>query len=185
MYLTVKAVHITHTDVVKYQGRHTISWLMKRTLTICTKFCFLGYNVLKSTQCVGSFVVSFVSELIMCTPRYQYLDTMRSWDWFFIIHCDREQGCQMVYFQTKKPYLGNFWRVLQWKMLWTFGLFYSYLVYFVAIRYIIGNLVYISSRFGILYQEKSGNPPWRCGAVDIASASRTRRPGLKFRQGIR
>jgi hypothetical protein len=25
--------------------------------------------------------------------------------------------CQMVYFQTKNPNLGKFWRVLQWKML--------------------------------------------------------------------
>jgi hypothetical protein len=27
------------------------------------------------------------------------------------------QGCQMVYFQTKRTKLGKFWRVLQWKML--------------------------------------------------------------------
>jgi hypothetical protein len=27
--------------------------------------------------------------------------------------------------------------------------------------------------------------PWRRGAVDIASASRTRRPGFEFRRGIR
>jgi hypothetical protein len=51
-----------------------------------------------------------------------------------------DQGCQMVYFQTKNPILGNFWRVLQLKMLvyyihiWSifmpFGIFYSHLVYF-------------------------------------------------------
>jgi hypothetical protein len=28
-----------------------------------------------------------------------------------------DQGCQMVYFQTKNPDLGKFWRALQWKML--------------------------------------------------------------------
>jgi hypothetical protein len=33
------------------------------------------------------------------------------------------QGCQMVYFQTKNPNLGTFWRALEWKML----------VYFMAI----------------------------------------------------
>jgi hypothetical protein len=33
------------------------------------------------------------------------------------------QGCQMAYFQTKNPYLGKFWRDLQWK----------FLVYFMAI----------------------------------------------------
>jgi hypothetical protein len=36
---------------------------------------------------------------------------------------DSQQGCQKVYFQTKNPALGNFWWVLQWKML----------VYFMAI----------------------------------------------------
>jgi hypothetical protein len=34
-----------------------------------------------------------------------------------------DQGCQMVYFQTKNTSLGKFWRALQWKML----------VYFMAI----------------------------------------------------
>jgi hypothetical protein len=33
------------------------------------------------------------------------------------------QGCQMVYFQTKNPNLGESWRALDWKML----------VYFTAI----------------------------------------------------
>jgi hypothetical protein len=64
------------------------------------------------------------------------------------------QGCQMVYFQTKNPNSGKFCRFLRWKMsvyfmaIWSilrpFGIMYVYLVYF--------------SRFGILYQEKSGNP---------------------------
>jgi hypothetical protein len=27
------------------------------------------------------------------------------------------QGCQMVYFQTKNPNLGKFWRALEWKMI--------------------------------------------------------------------
>jgi hypothetical protein len=60
----------------------------------------------------------------------------------------------MVYFQTKNPNLGKFWRILQWTML----------VYCVAIWAILRPLDiflaiwYISSRFGMLYQEKSGNP---------------------------
>jgi hypothetical protein len=88
----------------------------------------------------------------------------------------------MVYFQTKNPYLGKFWRALDWKMLmyfmviWNillpFGIFYCHLEYFTAIWnillpfgifysplitlwYIFG---YISPRFGILCQEKSGKP---------------------------
>jgi hypothetical protein len=67
----------------------------------------------------------------------------------------------MVCFQTKNPNLDKFWRVLQWKILvyfmtiWSILLpiqtFYGPLVYFVVIWYIF-------LRFGILYQEKSGNP---------------------------
>jgi hypothetical protein len=79
----------------------------------------------------------------------------------------RKQGCQMVYFQTKNPNLGKFWRSMQWKMvdyfiaiwsifchlvyfiaiwyiLWTFGIFYVYLVYFFLFWYVVpeksGNL---------------------------------------------
>jgi hypothetical protein len=75
------------------------------------------------------------------------------------------QGCQMAYFQTENPNLGKFWMVLQWKILvymyymaiWSilqlFDIFCGYLLYFVAICYIF-------PRFGILRQEKSGNP-WR------------------------
>jgi hypothetical protein len=45
------------------------------------------------------------------------------------------------------------------------GIFYGHLVHFTVFCYILwtfgiasGNLVYIFSRFGILYKEKSGNP---------------------------
>jgi hypothetical protein len=58
------------------------------------------------------------------------------------------------FFQTKNPNLGKFCRVLQWKML----------VYFIAVSSILrpfgifcGHLVYFSC-FGMLCQEKSGNP---------------------------
>jgi hypothetical protein len=80
----------------------------------------------------------------------------------------------MVRLQTKNPNLGKFWRVLQWKMLvyfmdtWSilrsFVIFYGHLVHFTVfccILWIFGivccNLAYFP-RFGILYQEKSGNP---------------------------
>jgi hypothetical protein len=71
------------------------------------------------------------------------------------------QGCQMVCFQTKNPNLDQLCRVLQWKILIYFMTIWSilqplemfcvHLVHFVIIWY-------ISFRFGILYQEKSGNP---------------------------
>jgi hypothetical protein len=37
----------------------------------------------------------------------------------------------MVYFQTKNPNLGKFWRALEWKML--VYVFYDHLEYFTAI----------------------------------------------------
>jgi hypothetical protein len=65
-----------------------------------------------------------------------------------------EQGCQMIYFPTKIPILVKFGGSFNgkcWSILWPFGLFYSHLVYCMAIWYIF-------FRFGVLYQEKSGNP---------------------------
>jgi hypothetical protein len=57
-----------------------------------------------------------------------------------------DQGCQMVYFQTKNPNLCKFWSALDWRMviylmaiciiLWTFGIFCDHLVHFVFIWYI-------------------------------------------------
>jgi hypothetical protein len=76
----------------------------------------------------------------------------------------KEQGCQMVGFQNKNPNLGQSWRVLarlenvyifyghlEYFFIWRFGIFYDPLVHFVFIWYIF-------SGFGIMYQEKSGNP---------------------------
>jgi hypothetical protein len=67
----------------------------------------------------------------------------------------------MVSFQTKNPDLGKFWWALDWKILicfmaiWnilhTFKIFYDHLVHFVFNWYIF-------SGFGIVQQEKSGNP---------------------------
>jgi hypothetical protein len=51
---------------------------------------------------------------------------------FFFTNCENEQGCQMVYFQTKNTNLGKFWTALEWKrlvcsmaigiVLWPFGI---------------------------------------------------------------
>jgi hypothetical protein len=60
----------------------------------------------------------------------------------------------MVYFQTKNPNLVNFGGPLNgkcWYIVCPFGIFYGDLVLFVEIWY-------ISPRFGILCQEKYGNP---------------------------
>jgi hypothetical protein len=67
----------------------------------------------------------------------------------------------MVCFQTKNPNLGKFYTANRME---NAGIFYGHLEYFTAIWYIVwsfGNVVviwYIFPRFGILCQEKSGNP---------------------------
>jgi hypothetical protein len=79
-----------------------------------------------------------------------------------------DQGCQMVCFQTKNPNLGKFCRVLQLKNS----------VYFVLIWYIF-------SRFGILFQEKSGNPAMdpspRKSKVDFSNEKGEEMPTFIFR----
>jgi hypothetical protein len=88
----------------------------------------------------------------------------------------------MAYFQTKNPNLGKFLECVAMKnvgkfngrlvyftaisnILRPFVIFCGHLLYFVAICYIIcGHLLYFVvilvyfSHFGMLYQEKSGNP---------------------------
>jgi hypothetical protein len=67
----------------------------------------------------------------------------------------------MVYFQTKNPNLGKFWRALKWKRLLNSLAIWNILLPFITILWPFGNLVaiwYIFQRFGLLCQEKSGNP---------------------------
>jgi hypothetical protein len=64
----------------------------------------------------------------------------------------------MAYFKTRNPDLGKFWRLLHGKccyILKPLGLFYGYLVYFVAIGYKLWLFGTFSS-VGMLYQGKSG-----------------------------
>jgi hypothetical protein len=73
----------------------------------------------------------------------------------------------MAYFQTKNPYFGKIRMALQWKMVVyfrPFGLFFGHLVCFAAIVYMYFIVILYFLRFGMLYQEKSGNPdrrPWK------------------------
>jgi hypothetical protein len=68
----------------------------------------------------------------------------------------------MVHFLTKNPNLGKFWRVLEWETL--VYIFYGHLECITAIWHILWvfrilvAFWYSFSRFGILCQEKSGNP---------------------------
>jgi hypothetical protein len=67
----------------------------------------------------------------------------------------------MAYFQTKNPTLGKFWSVLQLKMLVNFMSIWSILlltcIFYGQLVYLVVILVYFS-HFGMLCQEKSGNP---------------------------
>jgi hypothetical protein len=73
----------------------------------------------------------------------------------------REQGCQMFCFQTKNPNLGKFSRFSDWNRLiyfmdirnifWTSGILSDHVGHWVFIWYIF-------SCFGVMNQEKSGNP---------------------------
>jgi hypothetical protein len=61
-----------------------------------------------------------------------------------ILTSDFDQGCKMVYFQTKNPNLGKIWRVNRrcldifstWYILQSFGMSYGHLVYFLVIWYV-------------------------------------------------
>jgi hypothetical protein len=67
----------------------------------------------------------------------------------------------MAHFQTKNHDLGKFWRNLAMEGA---SILYVHFAYFMTIWYFCGNLVFVRlfgisfPRFGMLYQEKSGNP---------------------------
>jgi hypothetical protein len=63
-------------------------------------------------------------------------------------------------FSNQKYQFGKFWRVLQWKMLLNFMAIWYILLPFGIVCDLFGIFYeyFIFSRFGMLYQEKSGNP---------------------------
>jgi hypothetical protein len=69
----------------------------------------------------------------------------------------RAQGCQMADFQTKNPNFVKFWRVKQRKMSVHFMSIWSILLPFGIFCGFYRHFVYFPP-FGMLYQEKSGNP---------------------------
>jgi hypothetical protein len=81
------------------------------------------------------------------------------------------QGCQKVYFQTKNPNMGKFWRALIyftaiWNILWPFGTACVRLVHF--------------SGFGIVWREKSGKPGSLCRFYDLIGHLWHRKPLQRF-----
>jgi hypothetical protein len=89
----------------------------------------LGFLVRKETIWQPCFVASYET-----TPIHSYFRVNVR------LIATSEQGCQMVYFRTKNPNLGKFWRALDWKVLiylmanwnslWALGIFWSILCSF-------------------------------------------------------
>jgi hypothetical protein len=135
-------------------SQHSLIYLWKEKNIVFTIFwpldCFtyIGLGALWSMYLYSDLCTYIFSPLCLCTCHGR-----SSW----------VQGCQMVYFHTKNRHLGIFSWSLEWKILicimviWNilrpFSIFYVHLVYFIVNWYML-------SRFGILYQEKSGNPAW-------------------------
>jgi hypothetical protein len=79
----------------------------------------------------------------------------------------------MVYFLPKIPISECFgwpWNGKYWYILWPFVIFYGHLMYF---------MVYLS-HFGMLYQEKSGNPGWSFCHRDMFEEKRKKTGKLLF-----
>jgi hypothetical protein len=71
------------------------------------------------------------------------------------------RGCQMVYFETKSPNLGKFWRALEWKVLvYPIVIWKNLRPFDIVTLSSFGNVViiwYVFPRFGILHSGTSGN----------------------------
>jgi hypothetical protein len=83
----------------------------------------------------------------------------------FLYFCCRAGLPDSWFSNQKSQIFGKFWKALDWKMFihfmtiwnifWRFGIFYDHLVHLVHFAIIW----YVQfSGFGIMYQEKSGNP---------------------------
>jgi hypothetical protein len=62
----------------------------------------------------------------------------------------RDQGCQMVYFQTKNSNLGKFCRALNWKMLIYFMVIWNILRAFGMVNYCLVHFMFIWYIFPVL-----------------------------------
>jgi hypothetical protein len=72
-----------------------------------------------------------------------------------------EPGLPDGKFSKRNPYLGKFWWAIEYKILVYYMNIMEYFTYIWYILWPIGNIVviwYIFYRFGILCQDKSGNP---------------------------
>jgi hypothetical protein len=84
---------------------------------------------------------------------------------FKVVYSMTNQGCLMVYFQTKlPPVLVNFWKAFEWKVLylsWPFGILCGHLLDFKAICYILWTSVALSP-FWYIVPRKIWQPCDQC-----------------------
>jgi hypothetical protein len=79
----------------------------------------------KFTQiCIFGLLTNHLATLVRCDVSYPGI-IPHTW----------EQGCQMVYFQTKNPNLGGSWNWKCWYILWPSGICYGRVVKFMAVWY--------------------------------------------------
>jgi hypothetical protein len=97
-------------------------------------------------SCVCHACVDLKRKLISCSAKFSHV-SRRVARWFVF----KPEIQIWVNFGGS-----NIWRF--WYILWTFGPFYSVLVHFMDILYNLWWFSIFFPRFGILYQEKSGNP---------------------------
>jgi hypothetical protein len=140
---------------------------------------YVGTTMWKSTKKRGSLLFTSKAFLNCFVAHFRSTAVILSWcrvtrslsiqgeffSGFWDNGCDwgqnhaQNQGCQMVYLHAKNSNLGIFCKAFEWKMLvYSISIWYLY-GYFCNVLYVFwGHLVYIFPLFGMLYQEKSGNP---------------------------
>jgi hypothetical protein len=83
------------------------------------------------------------------------------------------QGCQMVYFQTKNPNLGKFWRALEWALLVYFMVIWNILRPFgICIFWPLGNvgvIWYISPVLVYCVKKNLATLSWHPDQLSLAS----------------
>jgi hypothetical protein len=126
--------------VVKNEKINEIERTRVRSPPRATSFFKKCMQLMPLMYCVPTYIVliSTISQRfsLLCKGTFkQWLHTKAVKPF-----CHGKQGCQMGYFQTKNPNLGQFWWDLH---LEDVGMFYSHLVCFTATWYI--------SSFGVFY----------------------------------
>jgi hypothetical protein len=74
------------------------------------------------------------------------------------LHPSLKAGLPDGLISNQNPNLGKFWRALDWKTLWPCVMFHGRFGYFMIVWYILCSFGRFFPGFGIMYQEKSGNP---------------------------